>query len=158
MKLQSIFLLFAAACAVAAQDPAPAKQPANRTTQPAPARRAPASPQSVSGLPKEAKEVEPYLWSYTDSAGKKWLYRQTPFGYARWEDIPVAEVRPNVDQTNPIDAVEEGDVVHFTWTNPLGTQRWDRKKSELNDAEKQALDLTRQRQQKAAQIGIKDKE
>jgi len=37
-------------------------------------------------LPKDAKQIAPFAWSLTDSNGKKWIYRKTPFGLVRSED------------------------------------------------------------------------
>ena len=40
-------------------------------------------------IPKDAVEYEPGSFRATDAAGKKWIYRKTPFGVARLEDKPV---------------------------------------------------------------------
>ena len=40
-------------------------------------------------IPAGAKLVEPNLYRYTDSNGKTWKYRQTPFGFSKWEETPL---------------------------------------------------------------------
>lgn len=94
---------------------------------------APAATESAPKVPEGAKEVEPYLYSYTAPDGKKWFYRQTPFGVVKWEDRPAA---PVVDNTNPVVITDLGDTVRFQWKTPFGEQKWVRKKSELTDDEK----------------------
>mgnify|MGYP003623174207 CR=1 FL=1 len=79
--------------------------------------------------------MEPFLFSFTDTEGKKWFYRQTPFGVVKWEDKPVT-TPPMADNTNPVIITDLGDSVRFLWKTPFGDQSWVRKKSELNDEEK----------------------
>ncbi|MBM3747018.1 MAG: hypothetical protein FJW34_14605, partial [Acidobacteria bacterium] len=43
----------------------------------------PAAAASPTVIPKEAKQIEPYTWRYTDDQGKNWIYRKTPFGVVR---------------------------------------------------------------------------
>lgn len=115
---------------------------ASAVTQSAPAAQpVPAVPPPPSGtaeqpkIPAGAKEVEPFLFAFTDPQGKKWLYRQTPFGVVKWEDKPVTAA-PIADNTNPVIITDLGDSVRFLWKTPFGDQSWVRKKSELNDEEK----------------------
>ncbi len=108
-------------------------QQSTKEKKPAP-KPAPAATDSAPKIPDGAKEVEPYLYSYTDPQGKKWLYRQTPFGVVKWEDKPAAA--PIVDNTNPVVITDLGDSVRFQWKTPFGEQKWIRKKSELTDDEK----------------------
>ena len=77
---------------------------------------------------------------YTDSQGKKWIYRVTPFGVVRMEDTPERTAAKN-DAANGvgIKATEDGNVVHFERKGPFGLWKWDKKKSEMDDAEKAAL-------------------
>jgi hypothetical protein len=108
-------------------------QQTTKEKKPAP-KAAPAATDSAQKIPDGAKELEPYLYSYTDPQGKKWLYRQTPFGVVKWEDKPT--VAPIVDNTNPVVITDLGDSVRFQWKTPFGEQKWVRKKSELTDEEK----------------------
>ena len=110
-------------------------QPAS-AAQPVPAAAPPPSSNAEAlKIPAGAKEVEPFLFAYTDAEGKKWFYRQTPFGVVRWEDKPIT-TPPMADNTNPVIITDLGDSVRFLWKTPFGDQSWVRKKSELSDDEK----------------------
>lgn len=103
-----------------------------KTTPPKPA---PSSQAEAPRIPDGAKQVEPYLFSYTDPQGKKWLYRQTPFGVVKWEDKPASNA-PVVDNTPAPVITDLGDSVRFQYKTPFGEQKLVRKKSELTDDEK----------------------
>jgi hypothetical protein len=132
MKL--IFLIFVSALMLSASDP----QAAKKTT-------APAKAVKPLEIPKDAVETEPGAFHYTDSDGKKWVYRKTPFGVSRTEDKPVDG--PAASAAAPagagIKAVEDGDIVHFERPGPFGPYKWQKKKSELDDNERAALDRVR---------------
>jgi len=140
----------------AATAPTPAKAgrpPAQVTSQPArrnvhqptvtpaaeltPAQKAAAALPSV---PKEAKEVSPYLYRYTDAQGKSWMYRKTPFGVSKWEEKP-GEQEPPVESpaSAGLSMTDLGDSVQFQRLTPFGPQKWTRKKSEMTDDEKAAF-------------------
>ncbi len=77
---------------------------------------------------------------YTDPQGKKWIYRKTPFGVARLEDSPErAAAKAAAVNGAGIKATEDGDTVHFERQGPFGLWKWDKKKSELDETEKAAL-------------------
>jgi hypothetical protein len=127
----SLFLMLAIA-ALAEQKPA-AKKPA-----PAPAPLV---------IPAGAKEVGPGTYTYTDAKGKKWIYRKTPFGVSRLEDKPGAvSVTPEPKPEEQIRAVEDGDVVRFERSGPFGSYKWERKKSELTEVERAALERSRKKE------------
>ena len=86
-------------------------------------------------IPKDAVKMPDGSYHYTDPKGKKWIYRSTPFGVARVEDVPRPEPPP---QEIYIKATEDGDRIHFERTTPFGVHKWDRKKSELDEVEKAA--------------------
>jgi len=116
-------------------------------------------------LPAEAVKVDAYTHRYTDADGKKWIYRQTPFGLVRYEDTaqgqsagskqpdPTSPAKPAPSPSSPesksepettgIKAVEEGDTVRFEKQGPFGKYTWVRKKDELNEQEKAALEESR---------------
>src|SRR6267143_3249339 len=71
---------------------------------------------SAPALPAGAKEVEPGLYRYTDAQGKTWLYRNTPFGLAKWEDKPVTA--PVVEPVVPVSITDLGDSVQFERQTP----------------------------------------
>jgi len=104
------------------------------TTAPAvPTRQAP--PNVV--IPKGAVEGDDGNFRFTDAHGKKWIYRNTPFGVAKSEDkgtgVPVA---PQQDTLTT--ATDAGDSVNFEKPSPFGTVKWTKKKTEL-DANEQSV-------------------
>ena len=89
------------------------------------------------GIPAGAVQIEPYSYRYKAPDGKSWLYHITPFGIMRNEETPEpadAEVRAMEGVKVTIDA----DTVRFERVTPLGIFHWQKKKSELTEAE-QAL-------------------
>ena len=93
---------------------------------------------SAPTLPSGAKEVEPGLYRYTDAQGKAWLYRNTPFGLAKWEDKP-ATAAPVPEPEVPVSITDLGDSVQFERQTPFGTQKWTKKKTDLTEDEKAYL-------------------
>ena len=142
--MKPIFLIFVSALLLSASDP----QAAKKTTAPAPAKTA-----KPLEIPMDAVESEPGNFHYTDSDGKKWIYRKTPFGVSRTEDKPADSVAapaatsaaaPSGKATDAaIKAVEDGDIVHFERPGPFGPYKWQKKKSELDENERAALDRSR---------------
>ena len=132
MKL--ILAALASALVLFASDP----QAAKKTTEPA---------KTVKPLeiPKGAVETDPGTFRYTDSAGKKWIYRKTPWGVARMEDKPEDNQTASraVDPSEGIKAVEDGDTVRFERPGPFGVYRWQKNKAELDDTERMALERAR---------------
>jgi len=118
--------------AAAAQKKTPA-QPSKPKAQPAKAQ--PAQTQSI---PAGAKQVEPGLYRYTDSDGKTWNYRQTPFGVSKWEESssPAPTPEPAPSKSEQVAVTDLGDSYRFEKKTPFGQSSWVRKKSELNDDEK----------------------
>jgi len=84
-------------------------------------------------IPKGAVKSEDGSYRYTDSKGKKWIYRKTPFGIAKAEDVP--DTRPKETYDN-VTAREDGDMIRFERPGPFGVYKWQTKKSELSDMEK----------------------
>jgi len=133
--MKTIITLLLPVLAVCAAGQAP-QQPAGPTA----AKAAPAQPAGAGALqsivvPPGAVETQPGFYSYTDPAGKKWIYRRTPFGVARWEDKPAGAARstPFEDNTR---SFEQGDAVRFERTTPFGVAKWVKKKSDLDDEER----------------------
>ena len=92
-------------------------------------------------IPKEAVANPDGTYSYTDKAGKKWLYGNTPFGISKVEDtrgmnggFPTTPVEQLVKST------DNGETVKFERQTPFGPARWERKKSELNDEERRVYE------------------
>lgn len=91
-------------------------------------------------VPAGAKLVEPNLYRFTDSNGKTWNYRQTPFGISKWEEksAPTPEPAPSSPEvkSEPVAVTDLGDSYRFDKKTPFGQSSWVRKKSELTDDEK----------------------
>src|SRR3984885_5866923 len=90
-------------------------------------------------IPAGAKLIEPNLYRYTDSNGKTWNYRQTPFGITKWEEAPAATPIPQA-KSEPVVVTDLGDSYRFDKKTPFGGASWTRKKTELTDDDKALLD------------------
>ncbi|MEO7142519.1 MAG: hypothetical protein ABI165_03360 [Bryobacteraceae bacterium] len=144
MRLTTIAML-AIPVALMAGD---ANQNKNNDAKPGAAPAAKADAARPATLPDGAKEVAPYTYKWTDRQGKKWVYRQTPFGFSRQEDKPAPATAPEPAAAGrQTIVVEDGDVVHFERATPFGSAKWTKPKSELTADEKALLE--RQQQQKS---------
>ena len=110
-------------------------------------------------VPKGAKEVEPGVFRHTDSAGKTYLYRKTPFGVTKSletaEKAEAPRTSKSTQATTPFGASsqektaegvkvrERGDVLEFERPSPFGVSRWTRKKDELTEAERDLWERSR---------------
>jgi hypothetical protein len=129
--------------APAAQNKKAAQSTKASTDPKAPAQKAKAQ-ESVQTIPAGAKQVEPNLYQFTDSSGKTWNYRQTPFGISKWEETaasaqpvaPPAPAQSTQKKADPVVVTDLGDSYRFERKTPFGASTWVRKKSELNDEEK----------------------
>jgi hypothetical protein len=136
MKL--FFVVFVSALALSATDP----QAKKKETPPAAAK---AAPKAIDGskqmaIPADAVQDADGDYRYTDPEGKKWIYRKTPFGPARLEDTPeYAASKTAAASGAGIKATEVGDMVRFERLGPFGLWKWEKKKSELDETEKAAL-------------------
>ena len=105
-------------------------------------------------IPQGAEEVGPNLFRYTDPQGKRWMYRNTPFGPSKWEEKPGdQQPAPQTPSSAGMTMTDLGDSVQFQRPTPFGPQKWVRKKSELTDDEKAAL--ATQQHAKEAVLGTK---
>lgn len=160
--------------AIKARGPAPvAPTPQRQQAAPAP-KSSPTNPQAtVPSIPAGAKEVEPNIYRYTDSNGKTWNYRRTPFGITKWDDAALpsqpAPESAAQDKTNPVTVTDLGDSYRFEKKTPFGGATWTRKKTELTDDDKDILahsdqtsrsatDASAQTADKSAQTADKSKE
>jgi hypothetical protein len=96
-------------------------------------------------IPKGAVESDPGSYRFTDSDGRKWIYRKTPFGVARIPDQP-APARPAAAQAagEKIKAFDAGDSVRFERPGPFGMYRWQTRKTDLSELERAAWNQARQ--------------
>ena len=144
--MRLLFVVFVSALALSAQDPQtnpPDKQPVKKAAPKAAAKAAPkaAKPTEVSkklAIPAGAVPGADGDYHYTDSQGKKWIYRQTPFAVVRLEDTPQPAPAKSTAGAG-IKATEDGDTVRFERQGPFGLWKWEKKKSELDETEKAAL-------------------
>jgi len=81
-------------------------------------------------------------YRYTDAQGRQWIYRQTPFGVSRTpaEDNAAKTAPAQPKPGDNIRATDHGDTVRFERPGPFGMYRWERKKSDLDAAERAALE------------------
>ena len=108
----------------------------DRSTQErkAPPPSKPAAGSKLPDIPAGAKEIEPGLFRSTDSPGKTWLMRRTPFGVGKWEDKPSEALAAPAPV--PVTVTDLGDSYQFARKTPFGENKWTKKKTELNDDEK----------------------
>lgn len=136
-----ILIVLCFTAALMAAQPTPAKPtPAKPAAKGAKAAKV--APPDPGGLPKGAKPVGDLEWRWTDPKGKVWIYRKTPFGYAKMPETAATSVTPEaVRPTVVLTAVDLGDQVEFSRPGPLGLSRWTKKKTEaFSTDEKAALD------------------
>lgn len=116
------------------------------TAKPAPAAK-PAPTAKPLEVPAGAVAFEPGMYRYTDAQGKKWIYRQTPFGIVRLEDTEANAAPPTVTlkSQDTVSAVEDGDTIRFTRQTPFGVQKWQKKKTEMDEMEKALWERQRDR-------------
>jgi hypothetical protein len=123
----------------AAKKPEPAAKPASTA-------KAAAEPKLINGIPEGAVLLDPYIWSYTDSTGKEWIYRRTPFGVSK---IPRSDTEPaagggqggvSPSSIPELKVVEAGEELQFEQNSPFGVRKWTKKKTELNSNERAAWD------------------
>jgi hypothetical protein len=133
MKLLTV--VFAGAMVVSASEPRVAPKPG---VAPKPAAAPRVAPRLT--IPKDAVEAEPGSFHYTDAQGKKWIYRQTPFGVARLpapdgKTAPESQPATVPDPSAGVKATPDGDTIHFERPSPFGVYRWEKNKSDLTEME-----------------------
>lgn len=121
-------------------------------------------------VPKDATEIESGVYRHTDSVGKTYIFRKTPFGVVKSlektdkpekRDETAKEARPvsaktatttdtpfgQVKSSSSADRIkvsERGDSLEFERPSPFGSYKWKRKKDNLTASEREAWDLSRQ--------------
>ncbi len=108
-------------CAAADAKPAPAAAAAAKTS---------AKPTEI---PAGAVELAPSSYRFIDANGVRWLLRKTPFGVSAVEEKSADFVK----------ATDHGDSVRFVQNTPFGSHSWERKKSELNESEREVWERQR---------------
>jgi hypothetical protein len=88
-------------------------------------------------IPNDASPNTDGTYSYTDKAGKKWIFSKTPFGVSRTQDMTgSAPAIPAAPAGQYMKATDNGDTVKFERQSPFGTTKWEKKKSDLTDEER----------------------
>ncbi len=103
---------------------------------PGPAERAGASAKPLD-IPAGAQQIEPNTWRYTDKEGRRWVYRQTPFGLVRYPEPVAPATEPQLPASSGIRAWDEGSRIRFERPGPFGVYRWYRAKTEPLSPEEQ---------------------
>jgi hypothetical protein len=124
--MRAIVLLLLLPLALLAADH---KKPARPARSTAPAKTA------EPAIPRDAVEIGPDAYRYTDKDGKTWIYRRTPFGVSKQEQKAEAKPEPPPAPTVPVTVSVEGDQVRFERKSPFGKQVWTKKRSELTEEE-----------------------
>lgn len=90
--------------------------------------------------PAAKKEAEPVR--VTGADGKMYTVRETPFGVVKVTEA-ASKGTPEQDENEPppdLKAREVGDSVQFERTTPFGVVKWTKKKAELSEMERRALE------------------
>jgi len=126
---------------LAAAMPAPAAQnkpDANGKTAPAAQQKKTAAAQGKkSASTTQGKSTAPAPKRVTEADGKTYEIRDTPFGPMKFP-VKTEEAAREATADAFLKVSEEGDSLRFRRQTPFGVTEWVRKKSELNDTEKQA--------------------
>ncbi len=96
-------------------------------------------PTETSPVPKDAVKISDLEWRHVDKDGKAWIYRRTPFAINK---IPEEQAigASAAGSAAGLEARDLGDSVEFSRRTPFGTNKWVKKKSELDSTERAALD------------------
>jgi hypothetical protein len=126
---------------LAAAMPTPAAQnkpDANGKTAPAAQQEKTAAAQGKkSASTAQGKSTAPAPKRVTEADGKTYEIRDTPFGPMKFP-VKTEEAAREASADAFLKVIEEGDSLRFRRQTPFGVTEWVRKKSELNDTEKQA--------------------
>ncbi|MGD1072337.1 MAG: hypothetical protein ABSB15_19610 [Bryobacteraceae bacterium] len=127
----TLLTLFATGLLMAQSD----QKPADKDTS----KKAAAKKLQPLSIPKDAVQNLDGTYSYTDKAGKKWKYVNTPFGVMRSEDSTDGPA-PAAAPVRWTKATDNGETVTFERQTPFGPVRAEKKKSDLTADERAFLD------------------
>lgn len=135
-----------ALCAAADTGTKQSKEEKKESVQPAASaqKTSAATDSKPAGVPKDAVQLEPNVWKWTDPQGKVWHFRKTPFGVTHY-DPAVAAALNEVANKPPegMKATDAGDEVRFERPTPFGTSKWTKKKTELDEVERRVWERDR---------------
>jgi len=139
-----------AATKTAAKAPVPYKAVPKKA---AAAKPVPAKPVDPGEPPKTAKANPDGSFSWTDAKGKTWRSAKTPFGWMRTEDTGSVAAAGALDPG--VKVTDMGDSVRFERITPFGPTKWDKRKSDLTDGERAALDQSSGSRTATKEVGAK---
>jgi hypothetical protein len=90
-------------------------------------------------IPKDAIPNSNGTYSWTDKAGKKWIYAKTPFGISKSQDLGSEAVNAAPQAMPAAKVTDLGDTVRFERPSPFGVMKWEKKKTDLTDEERAML-------------------
>jgi hypothetical protein len=135
-------LLSAAALSAQTSDANQAPASTKKTAKTAETKKATTTIAQPLTIPSDAVAKPDGSYSYTDKAGKKWIYNRTPFGISKIQDVGEGAADPFV--TTPkeqlIKTTDAGDTVKFERQTPFGVTKWEKKKSDLTDEERRIFE------------------
>jgi hypothetical protein len=92
-------------------------------------------------IPTDASPNSDGTYSWTDKAGKKWIFSKTPFGISKVQDMSgTPPAMPAAPVGQYVKAIDNGDTVKFERQSPFGTTKWEKKKTDLTDEERAVLE------------------
>jgi hypothetical protein len=114
--------------------------PAQTTSKTGKASSKPAATSQVVTIPKDAvKDPDANLWRYTDKDGKKWTYTTSPFGVIKTA-VDDSTNKPVAPPPVKPKAIDKGDSVAFERPTPFGPMKWEKKKTDLTEEERQLFE------------------
>ena len=147
--MKRFFVLAVMLIPVVAQ-PKPAPAPAKTTSKAAFKKAATPSSQDI---PQGAVEVSPNTYTYTDKAGKKWIYHRTPFGLSKAEELPASIANAAAKRSDAAmpetQITDQGDAVKFVRPGPFGNYTWVKKKADFDDSDKAIFEAWQKKAEQA---------
>jgi hypothetical protein len=128
----ALVVLLLTAASLAAQASASTGSTVPKTAKKATAASKATTPQPVT-IPADATANADGTFSWTDKQGKQWTFAKTPFGVIRSEVTPTPDTSESLAG---VKAFDEGDKVRFEKQSPFGVIRWEKKKTEMTDDER----------------------
>jgi hypothetical protein len=129
---KAFVILLLTAAGLAAQASASTGSTVPKTAKKSTAANKATTPQPVT-IPADATANPDGTFSWTDKQGKQWTFVKTPFGVMRSEVTPAPATSASL---SGVKAFDEGDKVRFERQSPFGIIKWEKKKTELTDEER----------------------
>ena len=143
---------------LAAAMPAPgaqSKPDANEKAAPAAEHKKTAAAPNKNASPPPSKNTTSAPKRITEADGKTYEIRDTPFGPMKFP-VKTEDSASEASADAFLKVVEEGDSLRFRRQTPFGATEWVRKKSELNETEKQAWERELRKSESSAPAETKE--